>query len=33
MDDNNQRVIQNPNYSYMTINALDGTVIDRDLGY
>lgn len=33
LDDNNQRVIQNPNYSYMTINALDGTIIDRDLGY
>jgi hypothetical protein len=33
VDDNNQRVEEDHTYSYMTINALDGTVIDRDLGY
>lgn len=33
VDDNNQRVEEDRAYSYMTINALDGTVIDRDLGY
>jgi hypothetical protein len=33
LDENNQRTIELPNHSYLTINAIDGSVIDRYLGY
>ena len=34
LDENNQRIVDyGDNFSFLTINAIDGTVIDRALGY
>ena len=33
VDENNQCTLDEYGYSYLTINALDGTAIDRSLGY
>jgi hypothetical protein len=33
LDEKNQRIIKNDEISYLTINALDGSIIDRSLGY
>ena len=33
LDQNNCRIIELPNSSYLTINAIDGSIIDRSKGY
>lgn len=33
LDENNQRIVENDKASYVTINAIDGTCIDRNIGY
>lgn len=32
-DENNEIIYKHPEYSFLTINAIDGSIIDRNLGY
>jgi hypothetical protein len=33
LDENNMHNYRNHRYSFLTINAIDGSIIDRSLGY